>query len=67
MIFSDWQSQIFEEKLLAAKANRGVVMTLKTSEMEGFAKIINEFQPLLNVSKLSILDVWGKLGILLWT
>ena len=28
--------------------------------MEGFAKIINGFQPFIIVSKFSILDVWGN-------
>ena len=44
----------------AAINNRGVVKTPKTSEMEGFAKIINGFQPLIIVSKFSILDVCGN-------
>ena len=42
--------------------NIGVVKTPKTSEMESFAEIINGFQVLIIVSKLSILYVCGKPG-----
>ena len=38
--------------------HRGVFNTCQISRMEGFAEIVNGFQPLTAIAKRSILDVW---------
>ena len=39
--------------------NRGVAKIPQTSKMENFATIINNFEPLIVVAKLTILEVRG--------